>query len=416
MDTDRGADRSEGAISGLRVLAAEMASEGRGWILLFLSAGHLLTLGTRLIYPALLPSITETFELTLTTAGATLSLLWVAFALAQIPGGLITDRIGERVTLAAAVLGSAVGVAVITATPVFAVFLAGLVVFGVASGIYGTPRITVLSDIYPSRGGTAIGLQSAAGNVGTATLPVVAAAVAGVFGWRAGIAYVIPLFVVVAAGIWLVVPVRTSPPIDTTDEATATTVRRVVGDVLDRSVLIGTLAMTAMMFIYQAFTGFLPTFLVETKGFSEGTAATMLGIFFASAVVFQPLAGGFADRYGERRLMGVLAGMTVVTVGAFPLVNTVVAVGVLAVVAGAQLGFWPPAFTYATGLLPDEVQGSGLGLLRTVVLLVGATGPVLVGRAADAGYFRQAFFALAALAALTVGLTALLPGRSAVSS
>ena len=114
--------------------------------------------------------------------------------------------------------------------------------------------------------------------------------------------------------------------------------------------------------------------------------------------------------------MGVLAGMTVVTVGAFPLVNTVVAVGVLAVVAGAQLGFWPPAFTYATGLLSDEVQGSGLGLLRTVILLVGATGPVLVGRAADAGYFRQAFFALAALAALTVGLTALLPGRSAVSS
>ena len=277
MDTDRGADRSEGAISGLRVLAAEMASEGRGWILLFLSAGHLLTLGTRLIYPALLPSITETFELTLTTAGATLSLLWVAFALAQIPGGLITDRIGERVTLAAAVLGSAVGVAVITATPVFAVFLAGLVVFGVASGIYGTPRITVLSDIYPSRGGTAIGLQSAAGNVGTATLPVVAAAVAGVFGWRAGIAYVIPLFVVVAAGIWLVVPVRTSPPIDTTDEATATTVRRVVGDVLDRSVLIGTLAMTAMMFIYQAFTGFCPRSSSRQRASAKGLQPRCLG-------------------------------------------------------------------------------------------------------------------------------------------
>jgi MFS family permease len=203
---------------------------------------------------------------------------------------------------------------------------------------------------------------------------------------------------------------------DTSGEATATTVRRVVDAVLDRPVLIGTLAMTAMMFVYQAFTGFLPTFLVETKGFGEGTAAGMLGIFFASAVVFQPLAGGFADRYGERRLMGVLAGVTVVTVGTFPLVNTVPAVGVLSAVAGAQLGFWPPAFTYATGLLSDELQGSGLGLLRTVILLVGATGPVLVGRAADAGYFGHAFFALAALAALTVGLTALLPGRSVVSS
>lgn len=393
-----------------------MASEGRGWILLFLSAGHLLTLGTRLIYPALLPSITETFELTLTTAGATLSLMWVAFALAQIPGGIITDRIGERVTLTVAILGSAVGVVVIAGTPLFAVFLAGLVVFGVASGIYGTPRITVLSDIYPTRGGTAIGLQSAAGNVGTATLPVVAATVAGVLGWRAGIASVIPLFAVVAAGIWLVVPVRTSPPMDTSGEATATTARRVVSAVLDRSVLLGMLAMTAMMFVYQAFTGFLPTFLVETKGFGEGTAATMLGIFFASAVVFQPLAGGFADRYGERRLMGALAGVTVVTVGAFPLVNTVAVVGVLAAIAGAQLGFWPPAFAYATGRLSDELQGSGLGLIRTVILLVGATGPVLVGRAADAGYFRQAFFSLAAVAALTVGLIALLPERAVASS
>jgi MFS family permease len=390
-------------------MAADLLTDGKGWILFFVSAGHLLTLGTRLVYPALLPSITEAFDLTLTTAGGILSLMWIAFALAQVPGGIVTDRIGERATLAAAILGSAVGVAVVAGSPSFGVFLVGLIVFGVASGLYGTPRITVLSDVFPSRDGVAIGLQSAAGNVGTAALPVVAAAVAGVLGWRAGVGYAIPLFLAVAAGIWFAVPVRTSPPMDTADEATASTARRVVGAVLDRSVLIGTLAMAAMMFVYQTFTGFLPTFLVETKGFDQGTAATMLGVFFASAVVFQPLAGGFADRYGQRRLMGALAGVTVVTVGAFPLVDPVPAVGVLAAVAGAQLGFWPPAFAYVTALLPDELQGSGLGLLRTAFLLFGASGPVIVGRVADAGYFPEAFFSLAALAALPAGLSALLP-------
>ncbi len=392
-----------------RTLGADLWTDGKGWVLLFLSVGHLLALGTRLVYPALLPSITAAYDLTLTTAGMVLSLIWVAFALAQVPGGLLADRIGERVTLAAAIGVTGVAVAIVVLAPVFAVFLLGLVVFGVASGAYGTPRITALSDIYPERGGIAIGLQSAAGNVGTATLPVIAAAIAGVLGWRAGLGFVIPGFVAVAVGIWLVVPDRTSPAMDTTDESATATGRRVLGAVVHRPVFVGMVTMTSMMFVYQAFTGFLPTFLVEVKGFTEGTAATMLGIFFASAIVLQPLAGGIADRYGERRIMAVLAVVTVLTVGAFPFVESVAVAAVLSAVAGGQLGFWPPAFTYVTASLPDELQGSGFGLLRTVFILIGAAGPVMVGWLADAGYFSEAFFVLSAIAATAIGLSLLLP-------
>lgn len=59
-----------------------------------------------------------------------------------------------------------------------------------------------------------------------------------------------------------------------------------------------------------------------------------------------------------------------------------------------QLGFWPVAFSYTIQTLPASVQSSGLGLLRTVYLLVGSLGSVTVGLLADAGHFDGAFLFL----------------------
>ncbi|SNR70858.1 hypothetical protein SAMN06264855_1485 [Halorubrum vacuolatum] len=51
---------------------------------------------------------------------------------------------------------------------------------------------------------------------------------------------------------------------------------------------------------------------------------------------------------------------------------------------------------------PDDIQRTRFGILRTISFTVGAMSPVLVGAAADRGFFEEAFLALAALAVLTV--------------
>lgn len=67
----------------------------------------------------------------------------------------------------------------------------------------------------------------------------------------------------------------------------------------------------------------------------------------------------------------------------------------LTVLLGAQLGFWPVANSHVIDLLPDAVQGSGFGLIRTSYLVLAASAPAGIGVLADAGLFDEAFLLLA---------------------
>jgi len=184
-----------------RGVVDDLWSDGRGWVLVAVSAGQFLSLGVRLSFPALLPQIKADFLITNTVAGILLTVLWVSFATAQLPGGVLADRIGERNTLVTSMGLGAVAVAVLVAAPAFPLFVLGLVLFGFGTGLYGTPRITALSDIYPDRAATAISVNSAVGNVGNAVVPVVATVVAGWFAWRTGVGFSLPGFVLLCAGL-----------------------------------------------------------------------------------------------------------------------------------------------------------------------------------------------------------------------
>lgn len=55
--------------SSVKNTIAQLRGNGRGWILLAISIGNLLSLGIRVAFPALLPDIRTEFQLTNTTAG-----------------------------------------------------------------------------------------------------------------------------------------------------------------------------------------------------------------------------------------------------------------------------------------------------------------------------------------------------------
>jgi MFS family permease len=397
-------------LGGTGRVVGDLWSEGRGWILVGVAAGNLLSLGGRLAFPALLPQIKAEFLLSNATAGLLLGVLWVSFATAQLPGGVLTDRVGERNTVVASMLTTAAAAAIIVVSPGLPAFLAGLALFGFGTGLYGTPRITVLADVYPDRAATAISVSSAVGNVGNAAFPVIATILTSLFAWRIGVGASLPGFVLLAGWLWVVVPARTSPRegVDG-DRSLLTAARRTVAAVAHGPVLLATGTMVCLGFVWQGFTAFLPTYLVTVKGIPQSTAAATLGAFFVGGAVVQPFAGGLADRYGERRLLVPLAAVTALSLAAFPLARSTPAFFALALVASLQLAFWPVALAYIPRALPDDTQGSGFGLLRTLFLYVGATGPVVVGALGDLDRFDESFFLLAGVAALTVGLAALLP-------
>ncbi len=363
--------------------------DGKGLILLTVSCGWFLSLGVRIVYPALLPDIMAEFQIDYTGAGFLLSAIWIAYASVQFPGGLLADRFGERAIVLTSILSALGAVLLLVLAPAFSVFVLATVLLGLGTGLYGTSRVTILSDVYPDNRTTAVSFSQASGNVGNAVLPVIGGFVAAVFGWRIGFGYLVPAFVLVVGGIVLYLPKRTSAAPE--ESIGLEYVRNLARVVVDRTVVSAALMLFFLMFFYQGITGFLPSYLIEVKGLSQTAASTVYGVFFLTAIAFQFVSGIVADRFGERRaiVLFVLAGLP--WLASLPFVQTRWVVIPIALLGAAVLGSIPPAHTYTVELLPEAFQGSGYGLVRTVYIGLGASAPPVVGFVADIGYFNYVF-------------------------
>ncbi|MFB6156466.1 MAG: nitrate/nitrite transporter [Haloferacaceae archaeon] len=384
------------AASSVAGVVADLRRDGSVGVLLVVSLGWFLTLGVRIIYPALLPRITTEFGVGNAAAGLLVGALWTTYALLQFPGGALADAVGERFVLGASVLlsaGAVVGIVVSRSLPSF---VAATVLLGLGTGLYGTTRITVVAAAYDRMETTAISVSQAAGNLGNVALPAGAGAVAAALGWRYGFGYTVPLFLLTAAGVWAFVPRRASAAAG--DEPFRETMATVATAVRTPRVLAVTALLSLNMFLYQSVTGFLPTYLVAVKGLDPGAATTLYSLFFAAAIGLQFLSGVVADRRGNPAAIALFVGLSVpafvllTVVESFPaLVGTVLLLSCL-------LGAMPPVNAAGVGAVPERIRGSGFGLLRTAYIAFGAAGPPAVGLLADAGRFDAAFLGLGGVA------------------
>lgn len=392
-------------LSRTRTLARPLWSDGRGPVLLFVAMGWFLTLGTRYVFPALFPHLRTELALDLTTLGALYTLLWATYAVGQFPAGFVADVIGVRRTLTYSTLLSAVAVLVVAMVTNFEFLVVAMVLFGATSALYGPARFTIMSRIYPDYAGTAIGLTQASGQVGNMVLPAVSGIVAAQFVWQAGFLYIIPLLLIAATGIWFVTP-NPEPAEDSDGEsATDMSLREIVAVTFSPLALLLTSIMSLAVFIIQGLTAFYPTYLVEVKGFSTPAAASVFALLFASATVVQPFAGTLQDRIGTKQALMAMASVLVVSLPVITLTSTFAGVLLATLMLGGIFGTTPIALTHLTKSFPDEIGGSGLGLVRTVYFLIASTGSFIVGAMADRGLFDESFFFLSALAVIILAAT-----------
>lgn len=398
--------------TSFREVVTDVRQDGRGQILVVVASGWFLSLGVRLVFPALLPHLRSVFDMSLTTAGLLLSVLWIAYALGQLPGGVVGDRAGEGRTLVFSALLSGVAITMIALATSRPTLFAATAAFGITTALYGTTRYTILSDVFPDRSGMAIGVTLAAGNVGNALLPAAAGGVAALVSWRAGFGLVVPLFALVAAATWLAVPDRTSGDTSAVDELSMATIARVLRRITNRSTVLMSVILLFTNFVWQGFTGFYPTYLVAVKGFDSGTASLLFGLFFLTGVLIQPLSGTCSDWLGARNTLLLVIATIAVTMVIVPFVGELPAMIGTTLLLGSLLGVSPVGNAYLVNQLPSDMQGTGLGLLRTSQMLLAASGPSVVGALADRQLFDESFLVLAAIMFLAFMCVLLLPVAS----
>lgn len=380
--------------SRLRAVLEGLWSEGRGWVLLFVAMGWMLSVGSRYIFPVMFPYLRDAFDLNLTVLGAYFSLLWVAYALLQFAGGMLADRYGERNVLVVSTLMTGGTMLLVALTTTGSLLAVGMTLFGLASALYGTTRYTVLVDIYSRYDSTAVGITQSAGEAGNTLLPVAASFLVLYTSWRAGFAYVVPFFLIAAIGLWVVVPRRTSGETSAIDELSLETFRYVFANIRSLQTMTLVAILTLTMFTIQGVSTFYPTYLIDTKGLPATTAALMFSFLFVSAGVVMPVSGVLADTFSVRRTLTFVIGTSAVALPLFPVASGVLHLLVVTVLFTSVYGVLTIAVTELANTIPTDMRGTGLGVLRTSYILLAAPGSLVVGALAERGLFDVSFYLL----------------------
>jgi MFS family permease len=386
-------------------------SGGRGPPLAAIASGWGLLLGTRMIYPVLLPYFRATFDLSLTAAGFLITILWLGSAVGQLPGGLLADRYSERLLMAGSAIVVGLALALVVTAPTASILFVASGLVGLGQSLYPIARITILSQMYPDRIGRALGVTMATGDLGQTVLPPVAGVLAATVAWQAGLGFLIPLLVVAGIGIWVAVPTQ-EPATGDGESLSANRLRLLIVELRESNLGAVSLILTLFFVTWQSFTGLYPTYLVEVKGLSSSTAGLLFSAFFAFGVLVKPLAGAAYDRIGMRRALVVILAGPVVGLGSLPFIEGVwPLVGVTAVVS-IMLGSGAVTQSFLADAFSAEIRGTGIGAVRTITAVVGATGPVFFGLIADRGFFDEGYLLLAAMLVVVILLTLRLPSSA----
>ncbi|MFB6248354.1 MAG: MFS transporter [Salinibacter sp.] len=361
------------------------------------------TMAARLVISPVVPFISDAFSVPNSAIGLALTGMWLGYALAQFPSGLLADRYGERRIILVAVGGTAIASTLLAFAPSYPVFLVGTAALGIVAGLHYSVATSLLTRT-TEQIGTAIGIHTAGAPVAGVLVPVAAGAVGAWMGWRwalvLGTAFALPVVALVVAVI------RARPPVRPEQSLWSRVRPGPLAELLRRPPIAVTVALSATgMFVWQATASFLPTFLVAYHGYSESTAGLLFSAYFLVQGASQPGLGALSDRIGRDAAASVAVGLGIVGYGLL-VVGTDLGAAVIAVaLAGVSMGWGAALMPKFMDHLGDHERSAGFGLIRTVYMVLGASGSVTIGLVADLLGWGVAFLGLAGL---LVGMLAVL--------
>jgi len=374
----------------------------RDTVLALCTLAFFVTMVGRLAISPVVPDLTAEFGVSNGLIGLALTGMWMTYALAQFPSGVLADRYGERIVILASIAGTGATSLLIVAAPQFAVFVLGTVLLGAAAGLHYSVATTLLTRTYDDIG-TAVGLHNAGAPAAGLLTPIVVSWIAVRHGWRpaVGITVVvaIPALVLFARGVRPTEPRRPDQPMRERLELAP------ILDLLSRPSIVFTGAVAIICdFTWQGVASFLPTFLENFRGYSGTLSGTLFAVYFVIQGVLQVAVGNVADRFGRDVATALCMGAGIAGFGLLVAGPGIAAVSAGIVLLGLGMGWGAAVIPRFMDNLSDEERGAGFGLVRTVYMVIAATGSVATGTVADQFGWAASFTMLAALMAVVLAL------------
>ncbi|MFQ3320893.1 MAG: YNFM family putative membrane transporter [Natronomonas sp.] len=367
------------------------------------------TMVARLAISPVVPSIVADFAVSKGAIGLALSGMWAAYALSQFPSGVLADRFGERRVILTAVGVTTVASLLLSLSPNYPVFALTVVALGAGAGLHYSVATSFLARHF-EQVGRAIGIHVTGAPLAGLVTPVIAAAIGARYGWRTamllGASVAIPVF----ALFWL--RVRETPPARPELTLRSRFELGPVRELLARPEIRYTTAMAVGgAFCWQATASFLPTFLIEYHGQSPATASALFSAYFVVHGASQPILGTLSDRIGRDAVAASAFGIGVIGYGTLLVASGRLVFAAIPLV-GVAMSWGAPVQSRFIDHLSETERAAGFGLVRTVYMLLGALGSVVVGTLADVAGWMVAFGLLVGLLAIEFLLAAAAASRA----
>jgi MFS family permease len=340
------------------------------------------------------PDMTAEFALSPTEMGFLFSAFFWSYALFQLVSGWLVDRYDVKWVYAAGFLVWSLATVAMGFFSTFAMFFALRLLLGIGESVAYPATSRILAEHFPEdRRGFANGLIDAGSKIGPALSTLVGGLVVAQFGWRM-------LFLVlgVLSLFWLIpwialVPSqrtgaggdpKASPP------EPAVTLR----ELMTRREVWGTsLGMFCLGYVWYFLLSWLPSYLVEERGFSMESMAVLGSLPFWAMAFTTAMGGWLSDRWIRAgssptrvRKGFLLVGFSLCAVFMFPAAvvsSPSLSVGLL-VAACASLGIYTSnVWAVTQSLAGRRAAGKWTGLQNCIGNFGGVFSPVLTGWIVD---------------------------------
>lgn len=397
-----------------------------------------------------LPYMKKEFHITNTEAGLIVSLFSFAYAIVQIPVGMLYRKLGERASgifLAVCMMLTSLFTALMATTTSVLLLQLYRVGLGLAEGPLGIGCTNVINRWFPPQEkGLATGLWIAASKLGPLMVPSVCLIVIAIWGWRE-IFYVFAVPGFLFAILWLLLvtnspkesrfcsdaerryiegegapadagkkpaprQLRSMPLLDAINRTRRVERLQTLGQVFTSWNIIGiALGYGCMIGITNIFMSWIPTYLVTVRGFESVKMGFLASAPFIGAVTGNMIGGLISDRLldGRRKPMMLLGaiGTTLMLCLLIKAPDSATFLGATLLVSGLMVGIGFAGYSaYAMGLVSKSTYPTAFGIVNFLGQIGGAVAPLAVGVLLDHYGWSSVFLYMVGTALLCVILVA----------
>jgi predicted MFS family arabinose efflux permease len=366
-----------------------LSSRGLG-LLAFVSMSilYFFAIFQRVGMAAIVKDLSKEFGTEASILGLMSGMYFYAYALAQIPVGLLLDRIGVRKTLTMLGVIACVGDLIFSlGSSILMLALGrGLIGFGVG-GFYVSSLKALAFSYNPKRYATLVGALTSIGNLGSFAASLPLGVLSKALGWRESFLIIFFLMLLFVGIAWFTMKDKQDKPV-----SSGRSISSKLKTVFTNKELLK--VAPSPLIVYGCFIAFqglwVGSFLIDIYGMSDPTPTLFFMFIGIGFIISLPIVGLISDRIGKRKPL-LLAGHVFCLV--FWLAMSIFGnllegyqlIGLLFYL-GFSFGFVAICMTIPVNLFPKEISGSAIAGLNIFGFIGGGFFQFFMGFILDSTY------------------------------